>query len=143
MADENLSWNSECSQESEYNLMPENTEVSFDVVGFERATTRKGAPMAKLTLKCKNTETDSVTTVKDKLVLMRSCEWKICQFFTCLGLRKHGEKSVPKWDAVLGSKGLARLGIEEWQTDSGDARERNIVKSYLDPVPAEDGNNPF
>ena len=143
MADENLSWGSEVSQESEITLMPENTEVGFEIVGFERATTRKGAPMAKLTLKCTNPDTEQTTTVRDTLVLMRSCEWKICQFFTCLGLRQHGEKSIPKWEAVLGSKGLARLGVEEWQTDSGDNRERNIVKSYLDPAPAEDDNNPF
>lgn len=143
MSEENLSWNSEVSQESEFNLMPENTEVSFEIVGFERATTRKGAPMAKLTLKCANPDTEQTTTVKDTLVLMRSCEWKICQFFACLGLRKHGEKSVPKWESVLGSKGLARLGVEEWQSQSGDTFERNIVKSYLDSAPAEDDNNPF
>lgn len=143
MSEENLSWNSPVSQEAEFNLMPENTEVSFEVVGFERATTRKGAPMAKLTLKCENTETKAVTTVKDALVLMRSCEWKICQFFACVGLREHGEKSVPKWESVLGSKGFARLGIEEWQSQSGELHERNIVKTYLDPTPADNGNNPF
>lgn len=140
MSDANLAWDSEVSQESEFNLMPDNSEVSFEVTAFERALTKKGAPMAKLTLKCTNLESKASSTVKDTLVLMRSCEWKICQFFTCVGLRKHGDKGIPKWDALVGAKGMARLGIEEWQSQQGDTFERNIIKNYLSPI---DENSPF
>ena len=140
MSDANLSWDSEVSQESEFTLMPDNTEVSFEVVNFERALTKKGAPMAKLTLKCVNPESNAATTVKDTLVLMRSCEWKICQFFTCIGLRKHGDKGVPNWEAVVGAKGTARLGVDEWQSQNGDTFESNTIKTYLAPA---DESNPF
>ena len=112
---ERLDWDSQTSQESkEFTVLPEGTIVDFTVVGFERATTSKGDNMAKLSLLCK-TQDGLEATLRENLVLLRRCEWKINQFFTCVGLRKHGECSVPKWDMVKGSRGRAKLGIEKWE----------------------------
>ena len=116
-------WNSETSQEAkEFVVLPENTVVDFTVVGFERATTAKGDNMAKLTLKCLTADGQEAT-LRENLVLSRRCEWRINQFFTCVGLRKHGERSVPKWNLVNGSSGKARLGVESWEGRDGKTYE--------------------
>lgn len=133
-------WNSETSQEAkEFVLLPENTVVDFTVVGFERATTAKGDNMAKLTLKCLTADGQEAT-LRENLVLLRRCEWRINQFFTCVGLRKHGERSVPKWNLVNGSSGKARLGVESWEGRDGKTYEGNVIKDYLEPedMPADD-----
>lgn len=130
---ERLDWNSETSLEAkEFTVLPENTVVDFTVVGFERATTAKGDNMAKLTLRCRTSD-GLEATLRENLVLLRRCEWKINQFFTCVGLRKHGERSVPKWDKVNGSRGKARLGVEKWEGRDGKMYDGNVIKDYLEP----------
>lgn len=139
--DERLAWNSPTSQEAkEFTILPENTIVDFTVVGFERATTSKGDNMAKLSLLCKTAD-GLEATLRENLVLLRRCEWKINQFFTCVGLRKHGECSVPKWDMLKGSKGKAKLGIEQWEGRDGNTYDRNIIKDYLEPEVKSSTNN--
>ncbi len=95
--------------------------------------------MAKLTLKCLTAE-GLEATLRENLVLLRRCEWRINQFFTCVGLRKHGERSVPKWNLVNGSSGKARLGVESWEGRDGKTYEGNVIKDYLEPEdkPADD-----
>ena len=132
--DEKLDWNTETSKESEgFTVLPEGTEVNFTVVEFKKATSKNGANMAKLELKCE-TDDGLSATLRVYLVLLRSCEWKINQFFTCVGLRKHGDRGVPKWGEVLGSKGRAKLGIEKWEGKDGNSYDCNVIKNFLDPV---------
>lgn len=139
---ERLDWNSQTSQESkEFTVLPEGTIVDFTVVGFERATTSKGDNMAKLSLLCK-TQDGLEATLRENLVLLRRCEWKINQFFTCVGLRKHGECSVPQWDMVKGSRGRAKLGIEKWEGRDGKMYDGNVIKDYLEPKPSTPAQSP-
>lgn len=49
------------------------------------------------------------------------------------GLRKHGERSVPKWNLVNGSHGKAKLGVESWQGKDSKTYSGNFIKSYLEP----------
>ena len=136
-----LDWNSETSQEArkEFVVLPENTIVDFTVVSFERATTSKGDNMAKLTLKCRAAN-GLEAMLRENLVLLRSCEWRINQFLTCVGLRKHGERSVPKWNLVNGSSGKARLGVEKWVGGDGKTYDGNVIKDYLEPEDEPDGD---
>lgn len=113
-------------------VLPENTEVEFTVVEFKKAQTAKGDNMAKLQLLCK-TKDGLECTLRENLVLLRRCEWRINQLFCCVGLRKHGERSVPKWGNLLGSHGRATLGIEQWEKD-GKLYDGNVIKDYLEPV---------
>lgn len=130
---ERLDWNSATSVDAkEFKVLPANTEVGFTVVEFERATTAKGDNMAKLSLLCETS--DGLTaTIKENLVLIRKCEWRINQLFRSVGLRKHGETSVPKWAELKGSRGRARLGVEQWVGKDGKTYDGNVIKDYLEP----------
>ncbi len=145
---ERMDWNSVYENEgNEFVLLPENTEVQFTVTEFVRTKTQKGDYMAKLTLKGESAKGE-VVFLRENLVLLRSCEWKICQFFTCVGLRKYGERGQLRWNDLLGSSGRCRLGIETWTKD-GKTYEGNCVKEYLEPEEtsnpaiADDDEDPF
>ena len=114
----------------EFHIFPKGTVIEFEVTGFDKARTKNNDPMAKLKLSCE--AGGAFGLVSDVLVLMSSCEWKLCQFFTCIGQRKTGEVLTPKWNKVEGSKGFAVLGIRTYEKD-GKEYEVNEVEKYLEP----------
>ncbi len=131
-----IPWNGATSQDpnppKEFVVLPKGTQVKFTVSEFIRATTQRGANMAKLVLDCEDDKGQRVS-VKDNVVLLRSCEWKINQLFISLGLRKLGETAVPKWDMLKGASGLAKLDVETWQGDNGKSFDVNTILAYLEP----------
>lgn len=137
--DMNLDWDSPITAESEqeFSVIPEG-EYNFVVQGFERTMSQKGSKMAKLTL---GVETDSgVLPVFDYLVLTTKMEWKLSQFFECVGLK---EKKVPlksmPWDKVSGTEGRVKIIVEEHEY-KGEMRKGNKVGKYLpsDKKPEKD-----
>ncbi len=143
--DENklLDWDSEIENDSQYTTLPEG-DYPFIVSGFERSNyegSEKVPPclMAKLTLTvtAPNGETTNIT---ERLYLARVMEWKLCEFFTSIGQRKHGEKLKPNWQQVKGSRGICSLTINKYRDKDGIERENNRVQKYLpkeDTVPAQ------
>lgn len=127
--DTNLDWDSPISaEEKEFTLAPEG-EYNFYVSGFERTMSQKGSKMAKLTLAV---ETDAgVLPVFDYLVLTTKMEWKLSQFFECIGLKEKGTplKSMP-WDKVMNAEGRVKIVVEEHEY-KGEMRKSNKVGRYL------------
>lgn len=129
-----LEWDDAIENDGEdFSLLPEGSEVSFTVTKLEKGQSAKlRCPMAIITLKCVCDA--GRTNVTENLILHSSCEWKLCQFFTAIGQRKHGEKLVPRWNEVIGATGNARLTIEKWTNRNGVEKESNKVKNFLNPV---------
>lgn len=127
--DMNLDWDSPISaEEKEFTVAPEG-EYNFSVTGFERTTSSRGSKMAKLTL---GIETDEgVLPIFDYLVLTTKMEWKLSQFFECIGEKEKGVplKSMP-WDKVMGAEGRAKVVIEEHEY-KGEKRKSNKIGKYL------------
>jgi hypothetical protein len=57
----------------------------------------------------------------------------LCAFFTGIGQRKKGEKVTMNWNAVVGSRGRAKLAIREWTNDKGELKRFNDVKKIYEP----------
>ncbi len=130
MADEGfLGWDDEIEKDgAEFVVLPEG-DYDFQVTKLERTTSNtSGAPMAVLELKLDK------ATITDRLVLMRSAEWKLTSFFVCIGLRKHGERYKPEWNKVVGARGTCRVAVEDWKDKNGNMRKQNKIKSYLEPT---------
>ena len=66
----------------------------------------------------------------DNLIRHTSTDWKVCQFFTAIGERKHNEVIVPPWDMVPGASGRAIF-----YPDKYEGKESMKVDKYLDPEP--------
>lgn len=116
----------------------------FEVHKFERGnytpsptSSLPACPQAIITLRI--TTPDGDTYVTDKLQLCSKMEWKLSSFFRSIGLKKHGEKLVMKWDKVLGCKGKAR--ITKTQSTQKENVYFNNVDYYIDPVAKADGGD--
>ena len=133
-----LDWDDEISNDApEYVTLPEG-EYDFTVTGFERGRYQPGpnaklppCNMAQLTLEVQTPDGMSVP-VRDRLFLHSSTEGFLCEFCTCIGQRRHGERVRMNWGAVPGAKGRARVGVRSYQKD-GETRTINEIKKYLEP----------
>ena len=131
-----LDWNSTIENDGgvTYVTLPEG-DYDFEVTGFEKGEHPGSAkipacPKAMLELTFKTKE--GVSVVNENLFLDESAEWKLCQFFRCIGQRSHGQRYKMDWDKVLGAKGRAHVIVNEWTGDDGVARRNNRVKTFLD-----------
>ena len=70
--------------------------------------------------------------VKFDLILYRSLEWRISSFFRCIGQKKHGERLVMDWNAVIGSHGRAHLKPRTYVNRYGEEKTANDVDYFLD-----------
>ena len=131
--DEVLDWDSEIEEEggkSLFRLLPEG-DYDFTVKGFDRSNFNgndksPACPVAKLHLIVHAQDGDA--QVDDSLFLSKKSEWKLSQFFICIGQKKHGEKLRMNWQAVPGSTG--RLSINHRKYND---KEYNQVARYLEP----------
>lgn len=133
-----LGWDSTIEDDGQGFVLLEEGDYDFTVTGFERGQHDGSAkipscPKALLTL---SIETPSgVAEVKDQLILYKTMEWKLSSFFRSIGLKKHGERLVPKWDQVLGASGRAHISKREYVGNDGTMKKANNVAYYMDFIP--------
>ena len=144
MADTNreFGWEEEISQDSQFVLLPDG-DYDFMVTGFERARYKGGdkipaCNMAKLAIDITVPGGESVT-INHQMMLYTTLEWKLCEFFLGIGLRKKGEPLRMPWNQVIGRRGRCKIGIRKY-----DGKEYNEIKKFYDPAdqPVQGGNAP-
>jgi len=128
-----LDWNSEIQKEEQEErvVLPEGDAI-FTVVELSQGTSsRTGHPMARLKLRLKSDDGETVTT--ENLVLADSCRWKLWAFFKSIGQAKPADDSVqPRWHEVIGATGRCRITIEDGEY-KGKQFRRNQVDRFLPP----------
>lgn len=148
---EKMSWDADLDEneaveqqkENDFILLP-NGEYDFTIKKFEKDQyTAKpdskipSCPVARVHLLVKTDDGDAAY-FRENLFLHAGNKWQLFQFFTCLGLRKHGDgtKKMP-WDSVEGASGRALIGQRKYKKD-GEEKTYNTVKKWLDPKDAEE-----
>lgn len=130
-----LSWESSfIAEESSFKLFQPG-EYPFVVTNMERKMYNgksdkipNGAPYAEITMEF--TGPEGTTLVTDRLYLMKNWQWKLTQFFSCIGQSPViGQPFTPNWGMVIGSKGTAKLEINTY-TSKGEERKNNRIKEY-------------
>lgn len=131
-----LSWDSPIENDSpEFVVLPEG-DYDFEVIEFERARhngSEKLPPCNKAIVHLKIEGPEGVAIIKHNLFLHSITEGMLCAFFTAIGQRKRGERITMNWNAVVGSKGRARIGIRKWINDQGEEKFFNEVKKFYEP----------
>ena len=108
--DRALGWDDEFTNEQqEFVLLPEG-DYAFEVTGMERARFEGSAKlppcsMAKLTLKIFGGAKGD-TTVTHRLYLHTKTQGLLGAFFESIGQCKRGETFRPRWNEVVGAKGI-------------------------------------
>ncbi len=133
-----LNWDDEIENESGgWVLLPEG-DYDFIVESFERGRHGGSAKLppcnkAILTLGMDSPSGGEHASVNCNLFLFSTQEWKLCQFFTCIGARKKGEKTRPNWDLVMGARGRCKLIIRNYIGNDGKEHQSNEVDRFYPP----------
>lgn len=131
-----LGWDDEIQHDgSPFQVLPEG-DYLFSVKKFERARhngSEKIPPCNKAVLTLSLRGPGGSGDVQTNLYLHSKFEWKLCQFFTAIGQRKHGEAMRMNWGAVAGSSGYCHVGVRKWMGNDGKEREGNEVAEFYDP----------
>lgn len=71
--------------------------------------------------------------VTTSLILHKSLEWKISQFFECIGMKQKGIPFRPDWNGIIGKTGTVKISHREYN----DAIYNNVKEFVInDNVPA-------
>ena len=128
-------WNDTIEKDGNDFIRLEPGDYTFEVVKLEKTRSKGAEPcnMAKLTLRV--VTADGIADVTTNILLKRTVEWKISQFFHCLGMKKHGEKLVMDWNNVQGKKGRAKFYRRQDPNDPN--KSYTDVEKYYDYDPAQ------
>ena len=77
-------------------------------------------------------------TIQTNLFLFSRFEWKLCQLFTAIGQRRHGEAIRMNWSLVPGAIGTCHVGTRKWMGNDGKEHEGNEITEFYDPEEAPD-----
>lgn len=131
-----MEWDAYIEKESEFVLLPEGdydfTVTSFEKGWFDGSAKIEACNKAILELTI-NAPGLGSTVVKENILLSDKVEWKLCEFFRCIGQKQHGTGVKMNWNKVQGAKGRAHLVINEYTGNDGNNYKNNKVARYLDP----------
>lgn len=130
-----LGWDDQIENDgADFEPLPDG-EYDFEVRTMERgrfAGSDKMAACNKATIDCIIKDAEGKEHhVYDDLILNSKMEWKLCQFFLCIGQRAKGEKLKPRWNEVVGSTGRFKIYLNEYTDKNGKPRRNNKVDEYL------------
>lgn len=137
--DRELDWTDEIENDSsgEFILLPDG-DYSFTVKGFTRGRhegSEKLPPCNKAIIDIEITAPQGTVSVKHNLFLHTKCEGLLCEFFTAIGDRKHGETLRPNWSSahLVGKTGRLKLGTRTWTNKNGETMKSNEIKRMYEP----------
>ena len=134
-----LGWEDEIENEGSPRVVLEPGEYPFTVQSFERARfagSEKVPPCPQAIVHLQINAPEGPVPMNVNLFLHTRFEWKLCQFFTSLVLRQHGEKLRMNWAAVAGRSGRCKITKRTYKDRNGVDREANDVDEFLDPISA-------
>jgi len=133
-----LGWESSIENDGpDFVLLPSG-DYDFTVTGFERGRYGGGGklpPCNKAILTIAIEGDQGTTYIKHNLFLHSSLEGLLCEFFTSIGQRKHGERMTMNWGAVQGAKGRCKVGVRTYKNNDGEEITINDIKKFYEPDP--------
>lgn len=134
-----IGWDDELTNDGQEYILLEEGDYNFTVKAFERGRFPGSSKIpacnkAMLTIEVETPE--GTATAKVDLILWSTLEWKLSEFFRCIGQKKHGEPLRPRWNEVVGSKGRAHFKPREYTKKDGSKGISNDVTKFLDYDPA-------
>ena len=131
-----IGWDDELTSDGQEYVLLEEGDYTFTVKAFERGRFPGSAKIPACNKAMLTLEVDTyngTATAKVDLILWSTLEWKLSEFFRCIGQKKHGEPLRPRWNEVVGAQGRAHFKPRTYKKKDGTA---NDVTKFLDYEPA-------
>lgn len=129
-----LGWEEEIENDGNDFVLLDEGEYPFVVTKFERGRSKGSDKLPPCNMAILTIRVNNEATITENLILHSKFEWKLCQFFTAIGLRKHGEKMRMNWGKVLGATGRCKIIVEDFTGKDGKVRQANHIDKFLDPM---------
>ena len=68
-------------------------------------------------------------TVTERFFLVKKFEWKLSQFFLSIGVKKHGEPLMMRWN-IEGLRGKCKVYIDRYKKQDGSDGQSNKIKKF-------------
>lgn len=107
-------------------------DYEFTVESFERARHpggEKSPECNKAVLKLRIDSAEGTALITESLLLYDKMQWKIAEFFLCIGEKEVEGKVRMNWPAAPGAKGKATIEVVAGRDDP--SKKFNHVKRYL------------
>ncbi len=133
---DHLDWDSPIEPGNAFVVLPEGL-AEFEVLKFAPVRKEMGklgvCNVAVVTLLLKSAVDGTEDTKDVNLPLHRKMQFKLYQFFTAIGQRKHGDEEafVPNWKAVEGETGKCMIKHRAWTGRDGKERTDYDVEAFL------------
>lgn len=139
-----LGWDAEIENEGKDFVVAEPGDYDFTVIGFERGRFGGSDKMppcnqAKLSISIEIPGASGECVIKHNLFLHSKTEWKLCEFFTSIGLRKKGQRVQMNWNAVMGARGRCKVTKRSFRNKDGKELWTNDIDKFYEPA----GDLPF
>ena len=69
------------------------------------------------------------TIITERFFLVKKFEWKLSQFFLSIGLKKHGEQLVMRWN-IEGYRGKCKVYVDHYKKQDGSDGQSNKIKKF-------------
>lgn len=69
------------------------------------------------------------TIITERFFLVKKFEWKLSQFFLSIGVKKHGEPLVMRWN-IEGMRGKCKVYIDHYKKQDGSDGQSNKIKKF-------------
>lgn len=69
------------------------------------------------------------TIITERFFLVKKFEWKLSQFFLSIGLKKHGEQLVMRWNIEC-YRGKCKVYIDHYKKQDGSDGQSNKIKKF-------------
>jgi hypothetical protein len=151
---DHLDWDSPIESKEIKTKLIEPGHYPFKVINLEKTISTgpktSGAKMAIITVRIEHDEGEYID-IKDKIVLLKSLDWKIFQFFISTGQCQKDENNKwktidkPPWDASIGRRGHCEVIIEDYKKKDGTDGKAVKIAKYVDPAENKptDGAEPW
>lgn len=129
-----IGWDDPIENDNSFDLVPEG-DYNFRVLKFERGRHNGSAklpPCNKAILTIEVWNETSRTVIIHNIFLHSKTEGMLCEFFTAIGQRKHGEKLVPRWNQVTGATGTCKVIVDKYQNQNGGESTNNKIRKFYD-----------
>ena len=68
-------------------------------------------------------------TISERFFLVKKFEWKLSQFFLSIGVKKHGEPLMMRWN-IEGMRGKCKVYVDHYKKNDGSDGQSNKIKKF-------------
>ena len=109
---------------------------NFEVTQMERGRSKGGGKIPACNMATITMSVDAgdgkTATCRTNILLYRTLEWKVSQFFRSIGMKKDGERVKMDWNRVVGAVGRAHFKPRKYTDKDGNEKEANDIAYFID-----------